>query len=92
MKSRTRGVIWLYIGLGAQSKMVVGMSTNSPAIRQDVCQSTFGPELAVALTIELAKAPFVQFQCQCTTFWKYLQGAWSEAGSTECENGQALPA
>ena len=60
------------------------------AIRQDMSKRAFVAKLAVALQMESAESR--QNESGYGTFVKYLQGARSVSGSSECRNGQALPA
>lgn len=53
-------------------------------------KSTFRPKFAVTLILVLEElSPHIGVWL---AFWKYLHGAWSDEGSTECENGHAFPA
>jgi LSD1 subclass zinc finger protein len=65
------------------------VAVHDVAVGQDVGEGAFLAELAVALR-------FVSNHLTngggCATLVKYLQGARSVMGSSECRNGQAFPA
>jgi hypothetical protein len=62
------------------------------SIGEDVGEGAFGSEFAVALCTLSEVNSRIPTRIECLTFVKYLQGARSASGSSECRNGQALPA
>lgn len=60
------------------------------AIGKDMGKSAFVAEFAVSLDSESVEGS--SRLSRCLTLVKYLQGARSVKGSSECRNGQAFPA
>lgn len=60
------------------------------AVGQDVGEGALVAKFAVSLKLQLASTG--QVPAECLTFVKYLQGARSVSGSSECRNGHAFPA
>jgi hypothetical protein len=65
------------------------VAVDDVAVGKDVSKSAFLAKLAVALRCVSRGLEGVS---GCATFVKYLQGARSVMGSSECKNGQAFPA
>lgn len=64
------------------------VAVHDVAVGQDVCEGALRPELAVTL----AGSGEAVAGSGRRTFVKYLHGALSASGSSECRKGQALPA
>jgi hypothetical protein len=65
------------------------VAVHDVAVGKNVSKSAFLAKLAVALRCVSSCLAGVR---GCATFVKYLQGARSVMGSSECRNGQAFPA
>jgi hypothetical protein len=65
------------------------VAVHDVAVGQDVSKRAFLAKLAVSLR---HVSNYQAGVSGCATFVKYLQGARSVMGSSECRNGQAFPA
>ena len=81
---------FLIVDVDAAKVASAHVAVHDMAVGEDVGESALVAELAVALLC--VRVCLSKIQRTCPTLVKYLQGARSVTGSSECRNGQAFPA